>query len=396
MRTVPADTNVLRGDVLRRVRHLQEAPGRMMTAARGGGLRVLTPRHVPDEMDEHIREFAVKGRVDPELAEWVWRNEYRPALTVVDVTDFLNELAWHPHIAATLTADLDDVPAAILAVLLGQPVFSEDPDLAAVATGRDWLRHLIAVTDAVLSDETLAVTVWGTTRTVGATIRAGRSAYDRLERTVGPTGASLLALAITGLIAWALVNHSTREAILGSPPVQFAGQLVLGAADYLGPLVTRGQAGESFLVAARLVDDPHLPPVAALFRLLAHARRPLTTGEISSELRWHPVIAERLLDDHAAFVPVDDAWQLGRRLPSPAPVHGRLRPRTLTPTPTPTIRSWSPNPVPPTFTTPSRLGVPTEWVHPGWLPGLRVAPFSPPLSSWPQPPRTIPYGSEAE
>jgi hypothetical protein len=343
-------------------------------------------------MDEHIREFALKGRVDPELAEWVWRNEYRPAVTVVDVTDFLSELAWHPHIAATLTADPDDVPAALLAVLLGQPVFSEDPDLAAVATGRDWLHHLIAVTDAVLSDETLTVTVWGTTKTVGATIRAGRNAYDRLERTIGPTAATLLALVIGGLVAWALVNRSTREAILGSPPVQLAGQLVLGAAEYLGPLVTRGQAGESFMTAAKLVDDPQLPPVAALFRLLAHARRPLTTGEISAELRWHPVIVERLLDAHAAFVPVGDAWQLGRRLPSPAPVQGRPRQHI----PTPTTRSWGPTPVPPAFTTPSRLGVATEWVHPARLPGLKAAPFTPPPSTWPPPPRTIPYGSEAE
>jgi len=392
VRTVPADTNVLRGDVLRRVRRLQEAPGRMMTAALGGGLRVLTPRHVPDEMDEHIREFAAKGRVDPELAERVWRNEYRPALTVVDVTDFLDELAWHPHVAATLTADPDDAPTAVLAVLLGQPVFSEDPDLAAVATGREWLHHLIAVTDAVLSDETLALTAWGTAKTVGATIRAGRSAYDRLERTVGPTAATLLALAIGGAIAWALVNRSTRQAILGSPPVQFAGQLTLAAAEHLGPLVTRGQAGESFLVAARLVDDPHLPPAAALFRLLAHARRPLTTDEISSELRWDTGLVERLLDNHAAFVPVDDTWQLGRRFPSPAPAQGRLRPRTTSRT----IRAWSPNPAPPTFFPSSPLGVPTDWLHPGRLPGVRAAPSSSPPGGWPQPPQTIPYGSEAE
>jgi hypothetical protein len=154
----------------------------------------------------------------------VWRTEYRPLLTVVDAADMVDSLAAHPHVAATLMHDPDDAPLAALAVLLGQVALSEDPDLGLLGTGRPWLAHIVAATDAALSDEMTWVYGWGGAEAVSGLVHVGRSAYGGLQRTVGSRGAAILAIVRAGLIVAVLVTPRTREWLVSSPPCPRGGQ----------------------------------------------------------------------------------------------------------------------------------------------------------------------------
>ena len=79
-----------------------------------------------------------------------------------------------------------------------------------------------------------------------------------------------------------------------------------------GTIVAKGGTGQRFVDAARFGDDNDLPPAAILLRLLAGSPVPLTATEIAATLRRDSTSVEHILDAHAAFVPVEDAWQLGR------------------------------------------------------------------------------------
>jgi predicted nucleic acid-binding protein len=329
VRVLLVDTNVLRSDVLRRVRVRPGPFGRMLSAVSLGGVRIIAPRHVVDEMDEKIRGFAEKASLDPDAAEDVWRNEYRPLLTVVDAGDMVDALAAHPHVAATLVHDRDDAPLAVLAVLLGQVALSEDPDLGLLGTGRPWLAHIVAATDAALSDEMTWVYGWGGAEAVSGLAHAGRSAYGGLQRTVGSRGAAILAIILAGLVVAVLVTPRTREWLVSTPPVRAAGRVARAAGQATVTVLVNGTAGDAFLRDVALVDDTHIPPLGSLVRHLSRCRQPQTVDEIAAELGWESVVVERVLDAHAAFVPTDDGgWQLGRHLAPPPPVvaHARLAP----------------------------------------------------------------------
>ena len=324
VRVLLVDTNVLRSDVLRRVRRRQF--GRMLSALRTSGVSIITPRHVGDEMDEKIRGFAQKASLDPDAAEEVWRSEYRPELTVVDAADLVDSVAAHPHVAATLAHDPDDAPLAALAVLLGQVALSEDTDLGLLGTGRPWLAHIVAATDAALSDEMTWVYGWGGAEAVSGLVHAGRSAYGGVQRAIGPRGTAILAIVLAGLLVGVLVYPRSREWLASTPPVRAVGRVARATGQATVTVLVNGTQGDTFLREAALVDDADAPPLGALVRHLSPSRHPQTVDEIAAALGWESVVVERALDAHTAFVPTDDGrWQLGRQLQPSPPVVAQAR-----------------------------------------------------------------------
>ena len=342
MRVLLVDTNVLRSDVLRRVRLRQGPFGRMLSALRTSGVNIIAPRHVVDEMDRKIRGFAQKAGLDPAVSEEVWQTEYRPQLTVVDAAALVDSVAAHPHVAATLAHDPDDAPLGALAVLLGQVALPEDTDLGLLGTGRPWLAHIVAATDAALSDEMTWIYSWGGVEAVSGLVHTGRSAYSGVQRAIGPRGAAILAIVLAGLVVGAFVYPRTREWLLSTPPVRAVGRAARAAGQATVTVLVKGTEGDTFLRQAVLVDDAHVPPLGALVRHLSRCRHPQTVHEIAAALGWESVVVEGALDAHAAFVPTDDGrWQLGRQLqPSPPVVaQARLGP----PNPCRTSRLGSPS-----------------------------------------------------
>ncbi len=315
------DTNVLRSDVLRRVRL---GPfGRMLSAASTGGLRLITPRHVVEEMDGRIRAFAGKADLDPEAAKDVWLREYRPSLSVVDIDDLIDSVAAHPHVAATLARDPDDAPLAALAALLGQTALSEDADLGLLGSG-PWLAHVVAATDAVLAENLTWTSAWGGAEVVSGVVQVGRGAYGGLQRAFGPRSAAIVALLLAGVVVGVLLQPRSRDWVSRTAPVQTACKVLRAGADASMAAWLKGSDGEAFLREKALLDDPQVPQVAHLVRYLATSRTPQTLSEISTALGWDEPVTEQALDAHSAFVPADDTrWQLGRLL-APVPP-GRTR-----------------------------------------------------------------------
>ncbi len=335
------DTNVLRSDVLRRVR--MGPFGRMLSGTSSGGLRLLAPWHVVAEMDSKIRAFAENADLDPDRAEEVWLNDYRPKLSVVDVSDLIDSVAGHPHVAATLARDPDDAPLAALAVLLGQTALSEDADLGLLGSGRPWLAHVVAATDAVLAENVTWTYAWGGAEVVSGVVQAGRGAYGGLQRSLGTRGAAVVALLLAGVVVAVLLHPRSREWVSSTPPVRVAGKVLRAGADASMAAWLKGSEGEAFLREKALVDDPHLPQVAHLVRHLATSRAPQTLSAITEALGWDEALAEQTLDAHAAFVPADDTrWQLGRLLAPVQPhqtvvARARLRNPLLLPSHPPTV-----------------------------------------------------------
>ena len=389
VRCLAVDTNVLRSEVVRRVRRPNEQRSRMLTAAMTGGLRVLAAPHVVHEMDEHVQAFARRAHVDPTAAVSAWFTEYRPSMRVVDVSDVISELAHHPYVGATLARDPDDAPTAALAVLLGQPALSEDGDLGLAATGRAWLEHVIAATDAVLSDSTSALVAWGAAETLGGAIRGARNGYRWLQGAVGPTAAAIMALVLASAVVGSLFDPRSRRVLWGSPPARTAARATFGLLEGVGVLAARGESGQAFIDAARFSDALCVPVTAILIRLLAASPTPLTLVQIANCTGLGGSLVARLLDAHAAFVPVGDGWELGRRLPRPRQARALGPPRIQV-----AARAWPalrPGSLPAATVT-------TQLLRPRW-PSVRFAQqVSPPsaarLAALPAPP--ILWGSVVE
>jgi hypothetical protein len=85
------------------------------------------PRHVIEEVDQHLAERALEEGLDPPEVVGVWEELLRPHLRVVDlaVREHLD-----PRLRGVLADDPDDLPTAALALLVAPAVvLSDDADL---------------------------------------------------------------------------------------------------------------------------------------------------------------------------------------------------------------------------------------------------------------------------
>lgn len=152
---VVVDTNQLLRDVGYCSRRGQRTV--LVNVANSGALRILCPRHVVDEIDEHAAKFSRLAKVTQQQFVDTWLRSYLPVLRIVDpiprsaLTD--PEL---DRVHELERKDPDDVPAARLALATRAVLLSEDEALLEAVYGelgpkrdlRRWVHHLKAGGDA--------------------------------------------------------------------------------------------------------------------------------------------------------------------------------------------------------------------------------------------------------
>ena len=100
----------------------------MMVALYQDTVRLFVARHVLDEVERDLPDYAASVRVDPELAVTQWRQRYKPFIRVVDVPAPWGEGS--PYVQAVFAQHAVDAPTPRLATALADSyVLAEDPDL---------------------------------------------------------------------------------------------------------------------------------------------------------------------------------------------------------------------------------------------------------------------------
>jgi hypothetical protein len=140
---VVVDANILRNDVLRFCRTGQRTV--LVTAANAGLLRMFCAEHVYEEVIEHSSEWTATGPITRDRFLRAWLLEYLPLLRIVKISE--GQLGWldPDELARVLdlsAKDPDDVPSAVLALLLQSFFLSNDgPALRAVYGDTDLSEH---------------------------------------------------------------------------------------------------------------------------------------------------------------------------------------------------------------------------------------------------------------
>ena len=124
---VVPDTNILRADLIYACRNSVRTV--LVNAANAQFLRLYCAQHVVDEISEHSLEWACREGVSHDDFMRRWEHEYLPLIRVVPVIAADKRLltpAESKRIAVLEDEDKDDVPSAILALLLGAYYLSKD------------------------------------------------------------------------------------------------------------------------------------------------------------------------------------------------------------------------------------------------------------------------------
>jgi predicted nucleic acid-binding protein len=133
VRPIVVDANVLRHEVRRALRTQQRTA--LLDAADGYGLRLFCPVHVVQELDEHLDEW-VDGYSPREAREFFERH-YLPIIRVVTVPSGPLLPVERARVERLRLIDLDDVPTAILSLMLDAPVLTHDKPLLRAVHGDD-------------------------------------------------------------------------------------------------------------------------------------------------------------------------------------------------------------------------------------------------------------------
>jgi predicted nucleic acid-binding protein len=167
---VVVDANVLRNDILRACRTGQRTV--LVTAANAGLLRLFCAKHVYLEVIEHSDDWTAGGPVTCDAFLRAWLLEYLPLIRVVPLGE--GHLSWldpgeleRIRRLAEPGQDPDDVPSAVLALLLEAFFLSEDGNPLRAVYGvvpprhREWVNILKAGGDAgeLAKNFTLAVNI---------------------------------------------------------------------------------------------------------------------------------------------------------------------------------------------------------------------------------------------
>ena len=251
VRPVVVDSNALRGDLLHAIKTGRRTA--LLDAADGYGIRPFCPEHVALEVKEHFSEWLAKNGDEAE-ARRIFDQQYRPLLRVVAVPSG----PLHPEEAGRIDRlrkkDADDVPTAILALMLDAPVLTRDHALLQAVHGDDvdleaqkrWVD--LAQAGRVLSDTDRAA--WGTAAVVQL---AGYGAYSGVR-------ALLRLLASLPLPAQAIILGTAAVALyLGrsrlAETAKSSGEALRAIAEQLGPvigqLLSERELALAMLLAAR-------------------------------------------------------------------------------------------------------------------------------------------------
>lgn len=156
VRPIVLDACVLRDDILHSCRRGRTV---LINAANEGFLRLFVARHVLEEVDRHSNRWAADGGVSHEAFLERWRSEYLPLLHLVSLPRDAEELltpAEMSRISRLKAEDADDVPSAVLSLLLGGLYLSVNGHALRAVYGvdvdtdkhRQWLGALVAAADS--------------------------------------------------------------------------------------------------------------------------------------------------------------------------------------------------------------------------------------------------------
>lgn len=216
---VVVDANVLRNDILRACRTGQRTV--LATAANAGLLRLFCAQHVYDEVIEHADDWTASGTVTRDAFLRRWLLEYLPLIRIVPVGE--GQLAWLSpaelarirHLARP-DQDPDDVPSAVLALLLEAFFLSEDRkplhavygDAYPAGRHQEWVSILKAGGDAGELGKTL-------TLAVNLTALAGHGVASGARRLAAATSPWLLVAVGLGAAWWCLKRPAgTRQRVV--------------------------------------------------------------------------------------------------------------------------------------------------------------------------------------
>ncbi len=325
---VVVDANVLRNDILYACRTGRRTV--LVTAANAGFLRLFCAEHVYEEVIEHGGEWAADGQVTRDVFLRRWLLEYLPLIRVVPIGE--GHLAWlSPAELARVChldepgQDPDDVPSAVLALLLEAFFLSEDAKPLRAVYGdadlsghREWVNILKAGGDAGQLGQAFSLVV-NTTALVSEGLASGA------RRIAAATSPWLLVAAGIGAAWWYMnLPASTRHRVASTA------KSILTCA--LGTAIAYQEVQDQFTSAApktpgwaSLAAD--LPPSATLGRACLHtlARRPRcnrSAAELTMELPYLGVAqgeakVRQILRGAGPFTEVwRGRWQVGRVAPA--------------------------------------------------------------------------------
>ena len=320
---VVVDANVLRNDILYACRTGRRTV--LVTAANGGFLRLFCAEHVYEEVIEHSSDWAADGQVTRDAFLRRWLLEYLPLIRVVQIGE--GHLAWLSpaeldrvrHLAEPCQ-DPDDVPSAVLALLLEAFFLSEDVKPLRAVYGdadlsghREWVGILKAGGDAGQLGKAFSLVV-------NTTVLISEGLASGARRIAAATSPWLLVAAAIGAAWWYMnLPASTRQRVAS------AAKSVLNCA--LGAAVAYQEVQDQFTSTApktpgwaSLAAD--LPPSAALGRACLHAlarscRCNLSAAELTKELPYLGIAqgeakVRQVLRDAGPFIEVwRGRWQVG-------------------------------------------------------------------------------------
>ena len=312
---IPAilDTNVILRDMAHRVR--KGKPTFLWLAGRAGTIRLFASEHVCDEIDEHLVAFAKKRNLSASVLASLWQDHYAPHIRFVDAGQLKVD---DPRVSAVALSDPDDVPTAVLALMLAPSLVLSDDRKDLVAPGiaaPDWF-GAVRFGMVVVRGDALMTGVWvfGVLGVEG--VRAAARLGSRLVRSpLGFFGFLLAAALLTRTLRSRSLSEETMKQFK-----EVAGRALLGG---LRVMAEREQGIRDLdQVAVGPPDERGL--VRSVCRELGLARVPLSRTKLVEALRLYgfgsrTLLTEvrELLESNPAFVEVSPRrWQLGRGLGS--------------------------------------------------------------------------------
>ncbi|MBL8776751.1 MAG: hypothetical protein JNK12_12485 [Acidimicrobiales bacterium] len=208
---IVADACRLRNDVLYACRQRRRTT--LVSGANAGLFRLLCAEHVVEEVEEHSREWT-DGPTEHRAFLGAWREEYLPLLRVVPIDDQLEATLStdeRRRIELLRDVDPDDVPSAVLALVLGAFYLTNDRHAFEAVYGgeqsfgahSDWVGLLGAAGDA----GELGKLVQGSTHSL---LIAGAGMVEVVRWLANRYG-HVVALAVASSISLALVASPQRR-----------------------------------------------------------------------------------------------------------------------------------------------------------------------------------------
>jgi predicted nucleic acid-binding protein len=253
VRPAVVDTNVLKSDVLQACFRAHQTA---LLLSGEYGLRLFCSEHVIAEFEEHLEEW-VAGLLPVETVRAVFERYYVPILRVVRVPSGPLHSDEAERIARLRTVDPDDVPTAILAMLLHAPVLTRDRPLLRAVHGDDadidsrqeWL-------DVALAGRTLSETdkqMWAAGAGLDLMGRGTVAGTRAVVRAVGSLPPVLqLAVMLAG-IGMGIVAIANRKSIADA-----ASRAGRGFVELYGPAIATWYQERQLSIAWVHAADPPL------------------------------------------------------------------------------------------------------------------------------------------